>query len=117
MLSRLNRAYLRASGRISGLAMAKVEGSNPFIRFTQNPLISGGFVVSMVGRVRRLLPWVPPVRTKCGCLVDCFSLRVVHLGGEREADILHLARCPSPLRNKDAPQELGTGKAPAVGSE
>lgn len=26
--------------------MAKVEGSNPFIRFTQNPRISGGFVRS-----------------------------------------------------------------------
>ena len=25
--------------------MAKVEGSNPFIRFRQNPRISGGFVV------------------------------------------------------------------------
>jgi hypothetical protein len=34
MFSRSNRAYLRASGRISRLAMAKVEGSNPFIRFT-----------------------------------------------------------------------------------
>jgi hypothetical protein len=39
MLSRLNRAYLRASGRISSLAMAKVEGSNPFIRFERNPRI------------------------------------------------------------------------------
>jgi hypothetical protein len=28
--------------------MAKVEGSNPFIRFTQNPRISGGFVVCVV---------------------------------------------------------------------
>jgi hypothetical protein len=44
MLSRANRAYLRASGPISRVAMAKVEGSNPFIRFYQNPRISGGFV-------------------------------------------------------------------------
>jgi hypothetical protein len=37
MLSRPNRAYLRASGRISRLAMAKVERSNPFIRFAGKP--------------------------------------------------------------------------------
>jgi len=40
MLSAADRASLRASGRISSLAMAKVEGSNPFIRFRQNPRIS-----------------------------------------------------------------------------
>jgi 3-phosphoshikimate 1-carboxyvinyltransferase len=36
MWGRSNRAYLCASGRISRVAMAKVEGSNPFIRFRQN---------------------------------------------------------------------------------
>jgi hypothetical protein len=47
MFSRSNRAYLRASGRISRLAMAKVEGSNPFIRFQQK---SGAKLAVLPGR-------------------------------------------------------------------
>ncbi len=44
--------------------MAKVEGSNPFIRFRQNPRISGGFVVSGVGRRVASLPVGTTVGTK-----------------------------------------------------
>jgi hypothetical protein len=33
--------------------MAKVEGSNPFIRFTQNPRISGGLWFSACVGLRR----------------------------------------------------------------
>jgi hypothetical protein len=44
--------------------MAKVEGSNPFIRFRQNPLIYGGFVVSGAGGAQPNGPWVAVVGSK-----------------------------------------------------
>ena len=50
--------------------MAKVEGSNPFIRLRQNPRISGGFVVEVVRRwgisSRGYHPWVQNVAQNTG---------------------------------------------------
>ncbi len=49
--------------------MAKVEGSNPFIRFHRNPRIYGGFVRSRVMRRPRHVPWVAAVGSKRGLAV------------------------------------------------
>src|SRR5271157_5824556 len=91
--------------------MAKVEGSNPFIRFIQNPWISGGFVVSRVPPGRSYVV----VGTKGGyhtraLLPAYFWLRAVQLAGERKANRAHLPLCPASLRIEDAPPQLGSAK-------
>jgi hypothetical protein len=57
----LKRVYLRVSGRISRVAMAKVEGSNPFIRFERKPCKSRGFLLYGAGAAGRL-----PQRSRSG---------------------------------------------------
>jgi hypothetical protein len=73
--------------------MAKVEGSNPFIRFTQNPRNCGGFVVSEWGGLEAPGPWVAAVGSKLTANLaeqDCFACSFWAISGERGAVIAGL---------------------------
>jgi hypothetical protein len=76
MLSAAHRASLRASGRISRLAMAKVEGSNPFIRFEQKPCKLQGFLLSRRRKIGPWRVWVTLLGNKRGAASARFRRRV-----------------------------------------